>query len=63
MDLQRPAPDAAPRQPWRQHLWRVILQSDTPAGRLFDQVVLVVFLVSVAVVLADRPTSGASSRR
>jgi voltage-gated potassium channel len=58
MDLQRPAPDAAPRQPWRQRLYRVIWESDTPAGRLFDQVVLVVILVSVAVVLADSVHAG-----
>lgn len=38
---------------WRQRLYRVIWASDTPAGRLFDKVVLVAILVSVAVVMAD----------
>ncbi|HZY20584.1 MAG TPA: ion transporter [Ramlibacter sp.] len=51
--MERPAPDAPPQQPWRARLYRVIWESDTPAGRLFDQIVVVAILVSVAVVLAD----------
>jgi len=51
--MDRPAPDAPPPQHWRQRLYRVIWQSDTPAGRAFDQVVVVAILLSVAVVLAD----------
>ncbi|MBA2963891.1 MULTISPECIES: ion transporter [Ramlibacter] len=50
---ERPAPDDPPRQPWRARLYRVIWESDTPAGRLFDQVVVAAILVSVAIVLAD----------
>jgi voltage-gated potassium channel len=51
---ERPAPDDPPlRHPWRARLYRVIWESDTPAGRLFDQVVVAAILVSVAVVLAD----------
>jgi len=46
-------PDGPPPQPWRQRLHRVIWESDTPAGRLFDEVVVVAILVSVAVVLVD----------
>jgi voltage-gated potassium channel len=51
--MERPAPDAPARQRWRARLYRVIWESDTPAGRLFDQVVVVAILVSVAVVLVD----------
>lgn len=51
--MERTAPDRPPAQPWRQRLHRVIWQSDTPAGRLFDQVVVVAILVSVGVVLMD----------
>lgn len=40
-------------QHWRRRLYRVIWESDTPAGRLFDKVVVVAILVSVAVVMAD----------
>jgi voltage-gated potassium channel len=40
-------------QHWRRQLYRVIWESDTPAGRLFDKAVLVAILVSVAVVMAD----------
>jgi voltage-gated potassium channel len=49
----RPVPDAPPSQRWRAWLYRVIWESDTPAGRLFDQVVVAAILVSVAVVLID----------
>ncbi|WBY01128.1 ion transporter [Ramlibacter tataouinensis] len=51
--MDRAAPDRPPGQSWRQRLHRVIWQSDTPAGRLFDQVVVVAILVSVGVVLMD----------
>jgi voltage-gated potassium channel len=51
--MDRPAPDGPPPQPWRARLHRVIWESDTAAGRLFDQVVVVAILVSVAVVLVD----------
>ena len=63
MDLQRPAPDTAPRQAWRQRLYRVIWESDTPAGRLFDQVVCAAIVVSVAVVLADSVHAGSERMR
>ncbi len=51
--MDRSAPDDPPPQPWRQRLHRVIWESDTPAGRLFDQIVIVAILVSVGVVLVD----------
>jgi len=46
-DLGRPAGG------WRLRLYRVIYESDTSAGRLFDQVIVAAILVSVAVVMAD----------
>lgn len=51
--MDRPVPDGPPPQAWRQRLHRVIWQSDTPAGRVFDQVVIAAILVSVGVVLVD----------
>jgi voltage-gated potassium channel len=38
---------------WRLRLYRVIYESDTRAGQLFDQVIVAAILVSVAVVMAD----------
>lgn len=38
---------------WRRRLYTVIFESDTRAGLLFDQVLIVAILASVAVVLAD----------
>jgi voltage-gated potassium channel len=46
-DLGRPAGG------WRLRLYQVIFESDTPAGRLFDKVIVAAILVSVAVVVAD----------
>ncbi len=42
-----------PEGGWRLRLYAVIFESDTPAGRRFDQVLIVAILLSVAVVLAD----------
>jgi voltage-gated potassium channel len=42
-----------PPEGWRRRLFGVIFESDTPAGRLFDKVIIVAILVSVAVVVAD----------
>lgn len=42
-----------PQQPWRRRLHEVIFESETPAGRLFDKVIITAILVSVAVVIAD----------
>ena len=63
MTVKRPAPDHAPRAAWRRRLYRVIWESDTPAGRLFDQVVVVAILVSVAVVLVDSVHAGSTGMR
>lgn len=50
-----PPPSAATkrRAPWRDRLYAVIFESDTPAGRLFDEVLLVAILLSVAAVLLE----------
>lgn len=42
-----------PARGWRLRLYQVIYESDTAAGRLFDQVIVAAILVSVAVVMAD----------
>src|SRR5512133_1083348 len=42
-----------PTRGWRLRLYQVIYESDTAAGRLFDQVIVAAILVSVAVVMAD----------
>jgi voltage-gated potassium channel len=39
--------------PWRQKLWIVIFESDTPAGKAFDIVLLVAIVASVVVVLLE----------
>jgi len=42
-----------PLSGWRLRFYTVIFEADTRAGRLFDQALFVVILLSVAVVLAD----------
>jgi voltage-gated potassium channel len=42
-----------PTEPWRRRMHEVIFESETPAGRLFDKVIVVAILVSVAVVILD----------
>lgn len=39
--------------PWRDRLWRVIFLSDTPAGRAFDVVLLLLISASVLVVMLE----------
>jgi len=41
------------RQPWRDTLHEVIFEADTPAGRLFDILLIVTILASVAAVMLD----------
>jgi len=52
-----PTPDAQwlgrPPEGWRLRLHEIIFESDTPAGRLFDKVIIAAILVSVAIVVAD----------
>ena len=38
---------------WRLRLYRVIYESDTRAGQVFDQVIVAAIVISVAVVIAD----------
>jgi voltage-gated potassium channel len=42
-----------PPQPWRRRLHEVIFESETPAGRAFDKVIITAILVSVGVVIVD----------
>jgi voltage-gated potassium channel len=42
-----------PERGWRRDLFRIVFESDTHAGRLFDTVVIVAIVLSVAAVLAD----------
>ncbi|MDB5931662.1 MAG: Ion transport protein [Polaromonas sp.] len=48
----RPASEK-PLEGWRQRWHSVIFEADTRAGRLFDQALIVVILLSIAVVMAD----------
>ena len=56
--LPTPASDDLGRPPegWRLSLHKVIFESDTSAGRLFDKVIIAAILVSVAIVIADSVT-------
>lgn len=42
-----------PEAGWRRDLYRIIFESDTPAGKAFDVALLVVIVLSVAAVMAD----------
>lgn len=48
-----PMPPDAPAPPLRARLHEVIFEADTPAGRLFDAVLLVLIVSSVAVVMLE----------
>jgi voltage-gated potassium channel len=48
---------------WRRKLYVVIFESDTPAGLLFDQALLVAILASVTVVMIDSTLDAASPYR
>lgn len=39
--------------PWRQKMWEIIFESETPGGKAFDIILLVAILASVAVVLLE----------
>ena len=47
------APFGRPSGGWRLALYRIIFESDTPAGRRFDLALIAVVLASVAVVVVD----------
>src|SRR5688500_14378158 len=42
-----------PEGGWRRRLFKVVFESDTPAGRIFDMVVIAAILLSVAAVMVD----------
>jgi voltage-gated potassium channel len=42
-----------PAAGWRRRLYEVVFESETPAGRAFDMVLVLAILLSVAVVIAD----------
>lgn len=42
-----------PDSGWRQRIYAIVFESDTPAGKLFDIVLIFAILASVAAVLAD----------
>ena len=44
------------RQGWREKLYDIIFESDTPAGKLFDVVLIVCIIVSVLAVILDSVT-------
>ena len=45
---------------WRLKLFRIVFESDTPAGRLFDAIVIVAIVASVIAVIADSMASVSS---
>lgn len=49
-----------PAPGWRLKLFSIIFESDTPAGRLFDTVLIAAIMLSVAVVVADSVESVSS---
>ena len=53
-----------PGEPWRRRMHEVIFESETAEGRLFDKVIVLAILVSVAVVVLDSvPALNARYRR
>lgn len=59
----RPADPEGPQSGLRHHLYVVIFESDTPAGRVFDVLLIAAILASVAVVMVDSiPTISADTR-
>ncbi|MES2631933.1 MAG: ion transporter [Pseudomonadota bacterium] len=53
MATENPDPYGRPQGGWRLRAYRVIYENDTPAGRLFDKVIVAAILLSVVVVIAD----------
>jgi voltage-gated potassium channel len=45
--------EGKPQRPWRETLFEVIFEADTPAGKWFDIVLIVLILLSVVVVMLD----------
>ncbi|MCA9017732.1 MAG: ion transporter, partial [Planctomycetaceae bacterium] len=38
---------------WREHMYEIIFEADTPAGKLFDVVLLIAILVSILVIMLE----------
>lgn len=53
MSRLAPRPQRREPQNWREHLYEIIFEADTRAGKLFDVVLLVAILLSVAVVMLE----------
>jgi voltage-gated potassium channel len=53
MATEAPDPYGRPTGGWRLRLYRVIYESDTGAGRLFDKLIVAAILLSVLVVIID----------
>jgi len=49
---EKPRPDA-PLAPWQNKLHEIIFEADTPAGKLFDIVLLVFIVLSIIIVIAE----------
>jgi voltage-gated potassium channel len=56
-DPTAPRSTQAPKTPWRHDLHTIIFEADTPAGKLFDVVLLVAILASIAAVSLESVTS------
>ena len=52
-DRPGPDPEHASSVPWRARLHEIVFEADTPKGRVFDVVLIVVILLSVATVMID----------
>lgn len=51
------------RKDWKQRWYKIIFEHDTHAGRLFDEILLIVILLSVVVVFADSMESLSKQNR
>lgn len=52
-DPTSPRATAAPKTPWRHHLHEIIFEADTPAGKLFDVILLITILASIVAVMLE----------
>ena len=51
--MSQPSPEHQPERSWRQRWYEVIFEADTPAGKLFDVVLLMAILLSVLAVMLE----------
>lgn len=49
--------ESKPDHPWRRRLFEIIFEADTPAGRWFDLVLIVLILLSVLTIMLDSVAS------